>query len=294
MGLLAYDRARLDALRIAIEAARDDLHRIRSDDSAAAEAIRIVRNSCRTLGDIHLPRVQAVLNSEAMTSGPRVKLDGTGWVFATDPQPVYGPQLPGARSFDEVLSGIRCGELVPLAAPIDANGRAGSLYTSIALAPGNHRPVGQQDLTSDALKLLNFLSDGLPVGWRETQTLTISYLTNARVTKSVHVLTAYDRDSGPDTLIDETEEATMSGYLVIHQASATGEVSVSIGPGEQDDTLSYPIISESSTRYSGVFYPDYAPDFQPLTGEARFVNPDRWTFTTSSAPMVDGWGTWGL
>jgi hypothetical protein len=144
------------------------------------------------------------------------------------------------------------------------------------------------------LKFLDFLSDGLPVGWRENQELKILYLTNVRVTSSVHILTAYARDSGPETLEDQTKEAIVSGYLVLQEDSSSAEVNVSIGRGEQDDTQSYPIVSESSSSYSGVFYPEYSPDFQPITRQARFVNPAVWTFTSSAGPMVDGWGTWGL
>ena len=205
---------------------------------------------------------------------------------------MYSPAVPGVRSFDQVLADIRSGALVPMVAPIDANGRAGAQYTSLAFAPGHQRQLGQQDLTSDLLKVIDFFSDGLPIGWREHRTLTITYLPNVRVTNSVHVLTAYDRDEGPETLMEQTTEAVVSGYMVVADDSSTAEVSLGIGPGIQDPTQSFAVVSESGSSYSGMFYPDYPPVFLPITHEARFVNPDGWTFTTSSAPMVEGWGTW--
>ena len=99
MGLLAFDRARVEALRIAIGAALDDLHRIRSEDVAACEAMTAIRMACRTLGDVYLPRVQDILRSEAMTSYRPARADGNdarhalvysmsqgyGWEVAGDP-----------------------------------------------------------------------------------------------------------------------------------------------------------------------------------------------------------------
>ena len=152
--------------------------------------------------------------------------------------------------------------------------------------------MGYTDLTSGAAKFADFMSDGLPVGWRESEELRIIYLKDARATSSVHVLGAYDRDSGPETLTEETTEATVSGYLVIRQESGVAQVTVQIGPGPQDPTESFPIFSESSSGYSGVFYPDNPPNFQPANREPRFEHPAVWTFTTSASPMVDGWGTW--
>ncbi len=309
---MAFDPARLDALRATLDLALDDLRRVRSDDLATADAMRVVRAARRSLGDVWLPRISAVLNSKSMTAPVRTKINdgfaalpGPAWQLTVDPgglgpgavanQPrMYGPELPGRRSFGEVLEGIMSGELVPMAAPLDADGRAGARYTSIAFAPGIETEVGHTDLTSTFLKLADFASDGLPVGWRETKGMAIFYLSNARAVSSVHILSAYDRDSGPDTLAGLTEEATVSGYLVVKQESGTAEVNVQIGPGVQDATQSFPVISSTSSAYSGVFYPDTPPDFEPITREQRFVSPETWTFTTSASPMVDGWGTWGL
>lgn len=298
MGLLAFDRGRLVSLRLALSAADDDLYRIRCDDIAASETMRVIRGARRTLAEIWLPRVHDVLTSDSMTSYRRSNLDGSSWELGSDPIPsparMYGPPVPGGRSFDEVLSDIRSGDLVPMTAPMDANGRAGAHYTSLAFAPSHMHPVGQQDLTSNVLKFIDFMSDGLPVGWREHRTLEVVYLANVRVVSSVHVLTAYDRDSGPETLTDRTTEAIVSGYMVVEADSSTAEASLTIGPGDQDPTQSYAFVSESSSAYSGAFYPEYPPDFQPITREPRYVNPAMWTFTTSASPMVDGWGTWGL
>ncbi len=297
MTLLAYDPVRLDSLRLAMRAALDDLRCAGSDDAATAAAMQVLRSGARSLSDYWLPRVSNVLNSNAMSGD-----GGPFWQITRDPggpdgrslraSRMYGPDLPGSRSFGEVLEGIASGELEPMAAPLDANGRAGSHYTSIAFAPGVQREVGYTDLTSDAAKVADFLSDGLPVGWRENETLQIIYLKDARATSSVHVLNAYDRDTGPETLTELTTEATVSGYLVIRQESGVAEVSIGIGPGEQDPTQSFSIISESTSGYSGVFYPDSPPDFEPPSREPRFENPAEWTFTTSASPMVDGWGTW--
>ncbi len=308
MGLLAFDRGRLDSLRVGIGAALDDLYAVRSDDAAAADVMRNIRSARSTLGDLYLPRVQDILDSEVMTSYQRAEIGdadvvraltnatahGHSWEVITDPVRAPLPPGPGCLSFDEVLAQVRSGELVPMTAPIDALGRAGSLYTSIAIAPGKHRTVGALDTTSNTLKIIDFFSDGLPIGWREHESLTIIYLSAARVTTSVHVLTAYDRDEGPETLLDRTTEAIVSGYMIVDDGSSRAEVTVPIGPGMQDVTQSFPIISESSSSYTGMFFPDHPPDFRPITHEPRFVNPAEWTFTTSSAPMVDGWGTWRL
>ena len=80
-------------------------------------------------------------------------------------------------------------------------------------------------MTSNLLKVIDFFSDGLPIGWREHRTLTITYLPKVRVTNSVHVLTAYDRDDGPETLVEQTTEAVVSGYMVVADDSSTAEVS---------------------------------------------------------------------
>jgi hypothetical protein len=305
VGLLAFDRARVDTLRVALGAAHDDLRGIRSDDAAAADVMSALSAARRTLNDVWLPRVHDVLNSTSMTSCHRSAIGAAdisqaslyaathdrGWEIMNDPLPVYGPPAPDVRSFDEVLADVRSGVLMPMVAPLDADGRAGAHYTSLTFAAAHPVELDTKEVTSNVLKVVDFFSDGLPIGWREEQTLTIYRLTNARITSSVHVLTAYERDQGPETLRDLTTEATVSGYMIIASRSTKGEVSVRIGTG--DDTQSQPIVSQSISSFEGMFYPDALPDFQPMSQEARYVSPDRWTFTKSASPMVEGWGTWG-
>ncbi len=306
MVLLAFDRNRVDSLRIALGMAFDELRGIRSSEPEAADTLRVLGSACRTLSEIWLPRVHDVLASTAMTSCTRSAAGAVdiaqaaisanalhpGWETATDSTPVYGPPAPHTGSFDEVLTDIRSGSLQPMAAPLDAHGRAGARYTSLAFAAGTQREIGNVDLTPDALKFIDFLSDGLPVGWRETDTLTLYYLTDVRVTQIVRVLSAYPRDQGPESLPELTTEAVTSGYMLIHSRSTTGEVTMGIGPGEQDPTASFALASQSTESYSGAFYPDTPPDFQPITDEPRFVNPPEWTFSTAAAAPVDGEGTW--
>lgn len=310
MPTLAFDRARLDALRLGIGAALDDLHLIRCADAAAADAMGIVRGATRTLGELWLPRVQDVVNSKALISCVRKKsADGSDIAEAPgyksshvgsmetieDLWPMLGSPAPHHnRTFDEVVSDVESHTLLPMTAPLDANGHAGARYDSLSFAPGA-KPVlvGTKDLTSNFLKALDFLSDGLPIGWRETQTLSIYYLADARVTSAVHVLTAYDRDDGPETMLDMTTQATVSGYMIIRSDESIGEVSQKVGKDE-DATKAVVLASQASSSYSGVFFPDQMPDLQPIPTGPRVESPDMWTFTKSASPMVDEWGTWKL
>lgn len=312
MTKLAFDRARVDALRLGIGAALDDLHLIRCDDAEAAVAMGIIRAAIRTLGDLWLPRVQDVVNSKAMISCVRRKnADGSDVAEAPgykalqvgsmetidDPWPVLAPAAPRTiRTFDEVLSDIRSGAMVPMAAPVDANGRAGHRYDSLAFAP-TVKPVllDAREMTPDLLKVIDFFSDGLPIGWRETKTLSIYYLADARVTSSVHRLTAYDRDDGPETLLALTTQATVSGYMIIRSDESLAEVTMKIGLDEDEDaTKNVVLAKQPSTSYAGMFFPDEVPDLQPIPPGPRFESPDVWTFTTSASPMVDEWGRWHL
>jgi hypothetical protein len=186
--------------------------------------------------------------------------------------------------------------MLPMTAPVDANGRAGHRYDSLAFAP-TVKPVlvGVKDLTSDLLKVIDFFSDALPIGWRETKTLSIYYLADARVTSSVHRLTAYDRDDGPETLLGLTTQATVSGYLIIRSDESVAEVTMKIGAEEDEDSTKAVVIAkQASSSYAGMFFPDDVPDLQPITPGPRFESPDVWTFTTAGSPMVDDWGTWHL
>ena len=200
---------------------------------------------------------------------------------------------PVLKELLNLITPVASGVLRPMEAPLDAHGRANAHYTSIAFAPNSPpEEIGRVDLTSNVAKIIDFFSDGMPVGWRETDTLLIYRVDNVRATKSVHTLTAYDRDDGPDTLTDQTTEAFVSGYIVIAVNESDAEVTLEIGDG--DPTAHQAVASQHISEFSGAFYPDPGPepDFQLLTDEDRFVSPDLWTFTTSASPMVDGWGTW--
>ncbi|MEP7115046.1 MAG: hypothetical protein ABI862_17400 [Ilumatobacteraceae bacterium] len=307
MVLLAFDRGRLDSLRVAMGASLEELRSIRSSDYAAVDAMRMLAGACRTLSDTWLPRVHDVLYSTAMTSCTRsaagvpdisqaslyAATHNHGWEVTTDPLPVYGPPAPrSVRSFEGVMDGIKSGELAPMIAPLDANGKAGAHYGSLSFTQGTATEIGSQDLTSNLAKIVDFFSDGLAVGWREHRTVTIYYLADARATSRVHVLSAYDRDDGPETLPEQTIEATTSGYLIVVEDEGSAEASMQIGFG--DPTQSHSIIESSAGSYSGMFFPDVQPRFQPRTRETRVESPDQWTFTTSASPMTDEWGTWGI
>lgn len=309
MTTLAFDRARLDALRLGIGAALDDLRLIRCDDAEAAAVMGGLRIAARTLGELWLPRVQDVVNSKALISCVRKKnADGSdvaeapgyaslhgGMETIDDPWPMLDPPAPHPiRTFDEILSDIGSGAMMPMTAPIDAHGRAGARYDSLSFAP-TVKPVlvDARNVTSNILKVVDFFSDGLPIGWRETQTLSIYYLADARVTSSVHRLTAYLPDEGPETFVDLTTQATVSGYLIIRSDESVAEVTTKIGPDEDDDATKDVVLArQASSSYAGMFFPDEVPDLQPIPAGPRVESPDMWTFTTSASPMVDGWGTW--
>jgi hypothetical protein len=208
---------------------------------------------------------------------------------------MVGPPAPHhIRTFEEVRSDMRSGTLLPMTAPLDAHGRAGARYESLSFAP-TAQPVlvGTLDTTSNLLKVLDFFSDGLPVGWRESTSLSIYYLADARLTSAVHVLTAYDRDDGPETLLDMTTQATVSGYMIIASDRSVAEVTMKIGAEEDEDsTKNFAVAEQESESYVGGFFPDEVPDLQPVSPGPRVESPDMWTFTTSASTMVDGWGTW--
>ena len=126
---------------------------------------------------------------------------------------------------------------------------------------------------------------------RDPNTVSIYYLADARVTSSVHVLTAYDPDDGPETLLDLTTQATVSGYLIIRSDESVAEVTTKIGAdGDKDATKDVVLARQASSSYAGMFFPDEVPDLQPIPTGPRVESPDMWTFTTSASPMVDEWG----
>lgn len=307
MTLLMFERGRLDSLRLALGAAVDDLRAIRNGDYDAADVMRALAGCCRTLEETWLPRVYDVLNSTAMTSctrsapgAPDVSQSAAklaiiardGWEVV--PDPLGGPPPPRrVLNGDEVMKAINSGALRPLAPPLDAEGRANAHYESIAFAPITPpREIGRVDLTSNAAKIIDFFSDGLPIGWHESSTLIIFRVDDVRVTKSVHALTAYDPDDGPETLTDQTTEAITSGYIAVAVNQSLAEVTLAIGYG--DPTAAYAIASQTTSGFSGAFFPDRGsePEFEPIPDEVRVESPDQWTFTKSASPMVDGWGTW--
>ena len=296
-GVLAYDRARLDLLRAGLAQAADELHRVDTDDLAAADVMRALRAACRTLMDVHLAKVREVLASDVMTwyrscgVASSTQHDRSWEAVSLGLYPLPRRLL----SFDEVLGAATSKALVPLPAPLDANGRANEIYTSIAIAPNHPKLIGTTDITPGVMKLLDFLSDGLPLAFRDHRELEIWHFSDARVVSSVHRLTDYPAaDRYPETLIDETEEAVVSGYLILDVKSSSLQANIPIGPKGGDPTLSFPIDLGSSTEYSGMFFPDSTPSFAPISREPRFVAEPKWTFTKSAGPMVEGWGTWGL
>ena len=212
-----------------------------------------------------------------------------------DPWPMLGPPAPHRiRTFDEVLSDIGSGAMLPMTAPVDANGRAGHRYDSLAFAP-TVKPVllDARDMTPDLLKVIDFFSDGSAHRMARDETLSIYYLADARVTSSVHRLTAYDRDDGPETLLDLTTQATVSGYLIIRSDESVAEVTMKIGlDGDEDATKNVVLAEQASRLYSACSFPTRCRIFNRFLRDRAFESPDMWTFTTSASPMVDEWGTW--
>jgi hypothetical protein len=91
-----------------------------------------------------------------------------------------------------------------------------------------------------------------------------------------------------------TTQATVSGYLIIRSDESVAEVTMKIGADDRDEdaTKAAVLARQTSDAYSGMFFPDEAPDLQPVAAGPRVESPDVWTFTTSASPMVDEWGTW--
>jgi len=306
MAMLSFDRARVDSLRLALGASLEELHAIRCSNAAAADVMRTLAGARRTIED-WLPRVHDILYSTAMTSCTRSALGMPdlsqaakyavmyhhGREVITDPLAVQGPPAPTHDwSIERVLAAIESGALQPMRAPLDANGRANAPYESLAFAP-SVQPVelGRIDLTSDVAKFAAFWSEGLPAGYTREDTLTVFRLEDVRTTKSVHPLTAFDRDGGPETFEDMTSAMTTSGYLVITQVTEEAELTHEISEGG-DPTTDFAYAEQVSSAFSGTFYPDAEAVFEPLPTGPRVESPARWTFTTSASPMTDDWGTW--
>ncbi len=308
MVMLSFDRARLDALRLALGASLEELRAIRCTDGAAVDVMRSLAAARRTIED-WMPRVNAVLNSTAMTSCTRsplgvadlsqsqaakyARLYNHGREVITDPLPVPGPLAPfHQRNMEEVLAAIESGELLPMRPPMDANGRANAAYESYAYAPTSPPiEVGRIDLTSTPAKFADFWSDGLPVGWKHTETLIVYRLVDARATTAMHRLTAFDRDGGPESVPALITAATTSGYLVVRVVTEDAEITHEMEEGG-DKTAHFELARQHNEAYSGAYFPDSQPMFEPVPDGQRYESPDEWTFTTSASPMKDEWGTW--
>ena len=251
-----------------------------------------------------LPRVHDILNSTAMTSCTRSALGvpdtsqaleymamyAQGREILDDPLSPLGPPAPHYDlTMDELFADIESGKLQPMAAPRDANGRANAPYESVAFAPTSPpTEIGRMDVTSLPAKFVAFWSDGLPVGFTHTETLIVKRLKDVRVTNSVHRLTAFDRDDGPESIEGLTTAATVSGYMVYTEVIEDAEVSHD-SRRDGDPTASIEVGQHSQT-YFGAFYPDAHAGLGDPRGRGR--EPDQWTFTTSASPMMDDWGTW--
>src|SRR4029079_8822598 len=99
-------------------------------------------------------------------------------------------------------------------------------------------------------KLVDFFSDALPIGMRKHHTLTVYYLTGARVVSNVHTLTAYDRDEGPETDWDRGTAATVSGYMVVEDDSSVAEIVVPVEPAGHAQTHRRRLFSQGPLGYS--------------------------------------------
>jgi hypothetical protein len=303
--MMSFDRARVDSLRLAMGASLEELHAIRNPDPAAADVMRALKGACRTIED-WLPRLHDILDSTAMTSCTRSPLgvvdvaqarkyavtSKQGREVIDDPLAVQDPPAPQHRTMEEVIAAIEAGDLQPMTAPLDANGRAGAPYEALAFAPSAPpQELGRLDLTSNAAKFADFWSDGLPVEWRHNETLVVTRMENVRITKSVHRLVAFDRENGPEPIEALTTVATVSGYMVTAVVEEDGGLSHEISEGG-DPTAHFPLAEQESSAFSGAFYPDDVPVFAAMPEGPRYENPDTWTLTTSASPMKDDWGTW--
>jgi hypothetical protein len=304
--MMSFDRARVDSLRLALGATVEELRAIRNGDAAAADVMRSLAGACRSIED-WLPRVNDVLYSTAMTSCTRSALGVAdisqaaivtamthpGMEVKIDPLATLGPPAPVRYgTLAEVVVAISSGVLQPMSAPLDAHGRAGAPYESLAFAPTSPpQEIGRVDLTSNAAKFADFISDGLPVGWDHTETLIIYRVENIRTTKTVHPLTAFDRDDGPEVLEGHTTEAISSGFIVIFQVTERAELTQDIAE-DGDPTANFAFASQESSGLSGAYYPDTEPVFEPIPEGPRYESPNQWTFTQSASPMTDEWGTW--
>lgn len=308
---MAYDRARLDTLRIAMTTALDELSRMRSDDVAAADALRRIGEARRLIGDRCLPRIRDLLETDPLSSGGASWLNSCSfrqspysqlvrlhhWELAPDPLdgPVAAPVVdpadkPWTRSFDDVTEAIKCGELTPLIMPTAANHPERNQITTLAIAPATTKLIGSRDVTSNWLKALDYASDVSWFGWREHDELSVYYLSDVVVTATIWVVDPKTHQ----VLRTETSQTTTSGFLAVREEDRTVEVNPPIGGSANIDPTATPSIPmDHDHDYSGTFYPDTAPRFEPLPSGAAVKNTAKWKFTSKKVPLTESWGAWG-
>lgn len=310
MGLMAYDRARLDSLRVAMAAALDELSRMRCDDGAAADAMRRIDEARRLLGDRCLPRLRDLLESDPLSSAGASWLNSCAfrqttysqlvrlhhWELAQDPldddaatPPDVPPEEPWTRSFNDVTTAIKCGELTPMILPTDPSHPIRSQITTVELAPGSIRHIGSRDVTSNWLKLADYASDVAWFGWREHHELSAYYLSDVVVTATVWVVDPVTRQR----CRHQQTQAVTSGFILVRDEDRTVELNPPIGGGAHTDPTATPSIPlDHEHVYKGAFYPDTAPHFEPLPSGAAVRNEPTWKFTSKKLPFEEEWGTW--
>lgn len=309
MGLMAYHRPRLDALRVAMSAALGELQGIRSDDGAAADAMRSIVEACRVLGDRCLPRVRDILDSDPLTSRQQPWLDSCAfretvsfqlvreftWELASDPlesstepPPRHGPFAPWARTYDDVMTAIQCGELVPMAVPLDEHRPSKSQITTVSFAPRSVEVMASEEVTSNLLRAADLGADVLPFGWREDHEQTVYYLPSVAITSTVMVFDPISHAPFPPHIT----QAQASGFMVVRDETRDVEVSLPFGGAPRDPTMSIAIRLDRQHDYQGAFYPLTAVEFRPAPSPATSDDEPRWQFMSRHLPLINGYGTW--
>lgn len=312
MGWMAYDRGRLDQLRVGLTGALDDLHAMRCDDPDAAEAMRAIREASRIIGDRCLPRVRDLLSTDPMTAptgswplscqfraSPYFELThDLQWELAEDPLDLNGEPLrtplpytgatrPWNRSYDEVMSAIECGELAPLAMPKDPSRPAVDQLTQLDIAPAAMSIISARNITSNVHRFLDFLSDASPLGYRDHTDKYVYYVNSAVATATVQF---FDPESG-DQYPDQVSQAMVSGYLVVNDHTLRTEINITANNGDPSANISIPL--DSDHDYRGAFYPDAPVEFTPVADPRSDADP-AWTFVDSGQPVIEQWlGNWG-
>ena len=315
MGWMAYDRARLDQLRVGLNGALDDLQAMRCDDSDATGAMRAVREACRMIGDRCLPRVRDVLSADPLAtptgssatscqfrSSPFFELThDLHWDFAEDPLdrddaalatplPYTAATKPWNRTKDEVMSAIACGELTPLAMPKDPHRAGGDQLTKLDVAPVSMSLISEQNVTSSFHRFIDFWSDGLPFGYRNHTEKYVYYVNSAVVTATVQVFDPRTGEQYPD----QVSQAMVSGYIVVRDHTVRTEANIGNHFDEDNDdpTISLSVPLEQEHDYRGAFYPDAPVEFTPVADPAPDTDP-AWRFVQSDQPIVDKFfGNW--